>query len=585
MNLGTHQRLIVDVAETIYAAFVNYNDNFRRITQRARRRFERREWREGQRDLAERIELYNKSVDRSVASLRRTLGPRIADRALWRAIKPFYGQRVDDIPAGEFSKTYFSSVTRRIFLTVGIDPEIEFLTLGLETEEHHRHLVKHKTYLNWGSMDVVAEKILRDFAFDTPYADINSDIGYILAEIAESAHELAVTPEDILRVEFMKPVFYQSTRAYIVGKIFWPGKTAPLIIALKNTANGVAIDAVLMSVDSASILFDFARSYFLADVDPVEGAVYFIKSILPSKPIGELYTALGRAKQGKTERYGAFTRHLNRTNDQFVRARGESGLVMAVFTLPSYDLVFKVMRDRFGHPKKVSHGDVVTKYQFVFNHDRAGRLIDSQEFLDIQFPVDRFDPELLDELLSETAATTRVAGQHLIIDRVYIERRLEPLNLYIEERESRAAELAILDYGQAIKDLALMNIFPGDLLLKNFGVTRHGRVIFYDYDELCLLTDCNFREIPEASDDEDEMRSDAWFYVGPNDIFPQEFVQFLCMSAELKSLFLRVHSDLLTAAYWRKIQRQHESDEIPEVIPYFRPTMPDRPGHPRRMRR
>jgi hypothetical protein len=68
--------------------------------------------------------------------------------------------------------------------------------------------------------------------------------------------------------------------------------------------------------------------------------------------------------------------------------------------------------------------------------------------------------------------------------------------LFLREADPAAAESAIIDYGNALRDLAASNVFPGDLLLKNFGVTSHGRVIFYDYDELCLVSDCVFRDLP-----------------------------------------------------------------------------------------
>jgi isocitrate dehydrogenase kinase/phosphatase len=172
--------------------------------------------------------------------------------------------------------------------------------------------------------------------------------------------------------------------------------------------------------------------------------------------------------------------------------------------------------------------------------------------------------------------TVTVHGDMLTIGHVYIERRVRPLNLYIREVNQTEAQTAILDYGQAIKDLAMNNIFPGDLLLKNFGVTRHRRVVFYDYDEVMLVTECHFREIPEAEYDEDELRSDSWFYVGGSDIFPEEFMKFLSMERDLRDLFLEVHGELLTAEYWRKVQQLHVSGDVPLVVPYVRPVIPVR---------
>jgi isocitrate dehydrogenase kinase/phosphatase len=224
---------------------------------------------------------------------------------------------------------------------------------------------------------------------------------------------------------------------------------------------------------------------------------------------------------------------------------------MIVFTLPSHDLVFKVIRDRFGAPKTTSRADVMERYQFVFRHDRAGRLVDAQEFKRLRLPRDRFMPGLAGELLNEASESCRIEGEDLIVEHCYIERRLRPLNLFLREAEPAAAEAAIIDYGQALRDLAASNVFPGDLLLKNFGVTSHGRVIFYDYDELCLLTDCVFRDLPQPSCEEEETAAEPWFHLGPNDVFPEQWLQFLAIPPALRDVFLQHHAALFTAAWWR----------------------------------
>ncbi|HQX47731.1 MAG TPA: bifunctional isocitrate dehydrogenase kinase/phosphatase, partial [Steroidobacteraceae bacterium] len=357
-------------------------------------------------------------------------------------------------------------------------------------------------------------------------------------------------------------------RAFLVGRMTGRGFTAPLVIALKNTESGLHVDAVLLAEADVSIVFGFTRSYFHADLDRVGEAVVFLKSLLPRKPVSELFTVLGRAKQGKTERYRELLHHMDQTTDRFVHAAGERGLVMVCFTLPSFDVVFKVIRDRFAYPKTVLREEVLAKYSYVFKHDRAGRLVDAQEFKRLQFPRARFAPELLEELAAETANTVHIDGDDVILDHLYIERRMTPLNLYLRSASPEQAELAVLDYGQAIRDLAYTNIFAGDLLLKNFGVTRHGRVIFYDYDELCRVTDCRFRELPQATNDEDEMRAESWFYVADSDVFPETFINFLAFDDAQRAAFMRVHGEILTATFWRGVQQRHAEGELMEVLPY-----------------
>ncbi len=561
------RKLITESSQIIYDGFVHYNNLFHRITRRARTRFERRDWQGHQQDIVERVDLYEKSVRRIVLALRRHMGTRVKDRELWNAIRAYFGRRLEKVPDAGFIKTFFNSVTRRIFGTVGVDAKLEFVSSNLNADIELLKSLNLKRYPFWGSTEKIFEAILDDFSFTVPYAkSINSDI----IQFVESKFS---KKNEYLRFEFIDSFFYQSERAYLVGKIIMRDSISPIVIAFKNTGKGIIIDAVLMSEEEVSIVFSYTRSYYFADPNSVVGAVHFIHSILPRKPIDELYTVLGRLRQGKTERHRIFTEHLKSTSDQFVHTDGDRGLVMIVFTLPSYDLVFKIIRDKFGYPKTITRSQVIEKYKLVSKHDRAGRMIDTQEFLNLKFPVNRFSTELLDELLQEASNSVEVLDDNLLIKHVYIERRVRPLNLYINEVSREKAEQAVLDYGQALKDLARTNIFPGDLLLKNFGVTRHSRIIFYDYDEVSLITACNFRDIPQANDDVDELRSEAWYYVGPNDMFPEEFIKFLSMDKELRSLFLVVHGELLTAEYWREIKSLHQSGKVSLVVPYDRPKL------------
>ena len=570
------KQTVARISEFIYEGFLKYNENFTRITERARRRFEQRDWGGHQQDISERVELYEKSVRRIVVSLRKNLGPRVIDRRLWHSARRYFGERLYNVPDAGFMKTFFNSITRRIFDTVGIDPEIEFVSSAPDEGFNPLETLTLNRYPYWGSLDKTFKTILEDFAFKVPYRDMNADAATISQEIQRYFQANLKQHGDFLRFEFINSAFFQSARAYLIGRTIQQDHTNPIIIALKNSKRGIEVDAVLLSEEEVSVVFSYTRSYYFANPHSVIGAVHFLHSILPTKPIDELYTVLGRLRQGKTERYRIFSHHLENTDDRFVHAEGDKGLVMLVFTLPSYDLVFKIIRDNFGYPKTISREEVQEKYRLVSRHDRAGRLIDTQEFRNLEFPVNRFDDALLDDLLSEAAETVRIDNDQLIIDHVYIERRVRPLNLYLKEVERADANEVILDYGQTIKDLANTNIFPGDLLLKNFGVTRHRRVVFYDYDEVALVTECDFRDIPDSDDDEDLMRSDVWFHVNKNDIFPEEFIKFLSMDAKLRALFLEVHGDLLTAGYWNRVKRNLLKGDIELVIPYFRHSMPTR---------
>jgi isocitrate dehydrogenase kinase/phosphatase len=370
------------------------------------------------------------------------------------------------------------------------------------------------------------------------------------------------------RAEIVKAGFYRGMSAYLVGRLFSGSHLIPLVLALIHTPKGIVVDSVLLDEDAVSILFSFARSYFHVEVERPFDLVQFLHTIMPRKRIAELYISLGYNKHGKTELYRDLLHHLVYSDDHFEAARGQRGMVMMVFDMPSYDMVFKLIKDNFNYPKDATRKEVMAKYDLVHRHDRAGRLVDAQAFEYLQFEQRRFSQELLAELMSEASETVSLSGDHVIIKHAYVERRVIPLDIYVREAADSAARTAVRDYGNAIKDLANCNIFPGDMLLKNFGVTRHGRVVFYDYDELCFLLDCNFRRFPPAANYEDELAAEPWFHVNEGDIFPEEFVHFLGLSDHLRLSFSRYHGDLFDVSFWRQIQERLLAGRWVHIFPY-----------------
>ena len=560
---------IEDGARRLAVAFAGYNADFRAVTRRAQSRFEARDWHGSQQDAVERIDLYDLWVDRTVTGMRTVFGGQATDRDLWRLLRDRFLQRSAGLPDTAFARTFFSSVSRRLFGTVGVDEGIEFAAVDLDPLEGAGGNAETRLYSNRGDLGMLVEDLLDDLPLKCPWIDFERSVRHVTEDIATYLRGRGIDADAGVRaLEMLQPIFFQSTRAYLVGRLDTVEGALPFVLALQHTEPGLSVDAVMLDEDDASVVFGFTRSYFHVDIERVVEAVVFLRQLLPRKPLSELFTVLGRARQGKTERYRDLIRHLGSSDDQFEHAAGERGLVMICFTLPSLDVVFKLIRDRFPPVKTVVRQDVLDKYQFVFRHDRAGRLVDAQEFKRVRLPLARFAPALLEELAAEAAGSVHVDGDDLIFDHMYIERRMVPLNLFLRSAQPADAERAVLDYGQSIRDLALSNIFAGDLLLKNFGVTRHGRVIFYDYDELCQVTDCRFREVPVADNDEDEMRGETWFYVADNDVFPETFLNFLAFTEEQRAAFLNTHGDLLTADFWRGIQQRVRAGELLEVLPY-----------------
>jgi isocitrate dehydrogenase kinase/phosphatase len=534
-------------AAQIAEHFRLYNEEFGRITRRAAKNFLAEDWHAAQRDAIERIELYEQRVARCVAAVGSELQARRTNVHAWTEIKCAYEKLIARRPDSGFYSTFFNSVNRDLFGTVGVNRDVEFCGTGAGRASGS---VPIRVYHVAGSLPTAVRDILADLPFGTAIGDMDGTVHRISAEIGRyfATGRQSGAPES---VELIEPVFYRGLQAFVVGRLIGDGAITPLVLAFTNQRKNVQIDAVMLSRADVGSLFGYARSYFHVDLPVVSAAITLLRSFMPRKPVDELYTVLGRAKQGKTERYFALQRHLDRSIDSFVHAPGERGLVMIVFTLPSHDLVFKVIRDKFGAPKNTTRAEVIERYQFVFRHDRAGRLVDAQEFKRLKLPRARFMPALADELLREASENCRIEGDDLIVEHCYIERRLRPLSLFLREAEPAAAESAIIDYGNALRDLAASDIFPGDLLLKNFGVTSHGRVIFYDYDELCLVSDCVFRDLPRARNEEEEISAEPWFHCGPRDVFPEQWLPFLCIPPALSEVFKRHHASLLTAAWWR----------------------------------
>ena len=554
-------------AAAIHAAHERWIRGFEEITRRAYQRFERRDWRAAQADATARLALYRIHLDGAVADVRDILEDAVLERTLWAAVKSRHFQGLAGRPDTEVAQTFFNSVTRRIFSTVGADPAIEYLdpsppAAGAWDPELIERLVSPEVDA------AVARAILESYRWSVPYAQLDRDAERVAGIIRE---RLAESPETgPVTLDMLRSVFFRNKGAYLVGRVLRGDLALPIVLPLIHAQRGIVVDAVLMTENEASVVFGFSWSYFRVQAPRPRALVEFLGSIMPLKRVDELYTAIGFNKHGKTELYRSLMQDLERPEARFAFAEGDEGMVMAVFTLPSLNAVFKIIKDSFGAPKNTTRQVVMDKYHFVFVRDRVGRLADAQEFEHLEFPRRCFPEDLLAYLMSVAGATVRVEDDRVIIRQLYTERRVTPLNLFLRDADETAACEAVLDYGNAIKDLAAADIFTGDMLLKNFGVTRHGRVICYDYDELCLLSACNFRRLPQPTSIEEEFAAEPWFHVGEMDVFPEEFRAFLVPPGRMRDAFLAAHGDLLDVEFWQGMQRRLATGEVFDVFPYRR---------------
>ena len=556
-----------EIASLILKGFDDYRRRFRQITAGAQGRFEQADWHGVQEASRQRIQQYGRSTTEMVEGLRSDYGDAAADASRWPEIKQRYMGLIRYRKDCELAQTVFNTIFRKVVGHERLNDASAFITDPLDPEPRGGATLSRQ-FGPSSDLAGLLRDVLGGTPFTLPWMDLEADIELMVSTM-KSSIPLLRNPADV-SFEILESIFFRNKGAYVVGRMTIGDHAFPIAIPVQNTGEALYVDTIIWNEDDLSIIFSFTRSYFMVDIDSPIDMVEFLSDLLPNKSRWELYTSLGFYKHGKTEFYRGFLEHLESSDDQLVPAEGIKGLVMAVFTLPSYQVVFKVIRDEFAPTKKVTRQQVRDAYYLVKTHDRVGRMADTQEFQNFRFPKDRFSPEVLEELQRACASSLSYEGDEVVISHLYTERKMTPLNLYLQDASDFELRQVLDEYGNSIKQLAAVNIFPGDMLLKNFGVTRHRRVVFYDYDEICYLTEINFREIPKARSNEDIMAAEPWYEVGPWDVFPEEFETFLFSTDKLREVFRENHADLFTVGFWQKMQERIREDQVLDVYPYRR---------------
>ncbi len=524
---------------------------------------------------------------------------------VWQQIKLHYIGLLVNHHQPELAETFFNSVTTKILHRSYFQNDFIFVRPAVSTEyiENDEPAAK-PTYRSYypqrGTLQDSLVAMVRDFDLRLEFEDLERDVAHVVEELATRIGEVKLRAN--FQIQVLSSLFFRNKGAYIVGKLINGFNELPFALPLlhsqppdgapqaategifgQSTPGKLVIDAMLVGEDDLLILFSFARAYFMVDIGIPSAYVQFLRSMMPRMPRAEIYNALGLAKQGKTLFYRDFLYHLRHSTDRFRIAPGIKGMVMLVFDLPSFPYVFKVIKDFYPPPKDTTREQIKGKYLLVKQHDRVGRMADTQEYSEVAFPRARFDDSLIAEIEKFAPSQLEISDrdgdgqQEVIIKHVYIERRMIPLNIYLQEAFDAGVdepfargqiERAVVEYGNAIKDMVAANIFPGDMLFKNFGITRHGKVVFYDYDEIEYITDCNFRKVPQPRNEEEEMSGEVWYSVGPHDVFPETFAPFLLGNSAVREVFMKHHADLLDAAFWQSHKERIAAGHVYDVFPY-----------------
>jgi len=555
------------IAQTILQGFDAQYGRFLEVTAGAQQRFEQADWHAVQQAMKQRIHLYDHHVGLVVEQLRCITDSQHPDEAFLQEVKAHYTQLLPDYPRFEIAESFFNSVYCRLFDHRSLSPERLFI-FSSQPERRFRTIPRPLAKAFWPERgwEVLLTKVLSDLPLRLPWQDKARDVRYI------SAHLLEAFGMDALNhahLQVANELFYRNKAAWLVGKLITPAGTLPFLLPIHRSDEGeLFVDTCLTTHAEASIVFGFARSYFMVYAPLPAATVEWLREILPGKTTAELYMAIGCQKHAKTESYREYLHYVTNSDEQFIEAPGIRGMVMLVFTLPGFDRVFKVIKDVFPPQKEMSAAHVRACYQLVKEHDRVGRMADTQEFENFVLEKRQIAPPLMALLLEQAPGKITDLGDRIAISHLYIERRMVPLNLWFEQVKGQQLRDAVEEYGNAIRQLAAANIFPGDMLFKNFGVTRHGRVVFYDYDEICYMTEVNFRDIPAPRYPEDELSAEPWYSVAPGDVFPEEFRHWLCADPEIGPLFEEMHADLFRADYWRGLQERIRQGHVEDVYAY-----------------
>ena len=557
------------IAQALVEGFDKHYRIFRETSRRAKELFEAAAWQSQLDAVRERVQFYDSRVDETVLRLHREFGADSLDDASWQQAKlRFIGMLINHRQP-ELAETFFNSVTTKILHRSYFNNDYIFARPAISTEFIESYPPVYSSYYpRDGGLRATVRRIVEDFDWQRPFEGLDRDVDYVLR--ATRAHLGAWPKMEVnCQIQVLYSAFYRNKTAYIIGKAINSYQEYPFALAVRHNEKGLLyLDTLLLDPWRISVLFSLSRAYFMVDMEVPSGYVQFLRSIIPGKPRSELYTMLGLGKQGKTMFFRDLLAHLRHSNDPFIVAPGIRGMVMLVFTLPSYPYVFKVIKDVFGSAKNTDRATVQRKYLMVKHVDRVGRMADTLEFSCAALPLSRFHPELLEELRRLAPSAFEIDGDMLVIRHLYIERRMTPLNLYLEQADEAETERAVIEYGNAIRELASANIFPGDMLWKNFGITRYGRVVFYDYDEIEYMTDVNFRRIPPAPHEEMELSGEPWYPVGPMDVFPEEFATFLLGMPRVRKAFLAHHRELLEPAFWQRTQQRIRDGYVEDFYPY-----------------
>lgn len=568
-------RLEEKIAGLIFSSFHTYYLKYEGITGRAKYRFLNREWAQDVQDGVSRINLHPEIMGKLKEDVRHVQPDENFIRQHWREIRTSYMRlvkeksQVGNAYRRDLVHTYFYMAQRIFFPRDSIDDP-----MGLVWDNRANpsivpgFVVKYEQGRS-GQLRKLLAKIINKSPFSGHLAHAQDDalLGARALELGLQNHGKNI--EDLSSLELLSPVFYQTKRAYQVGRVvFKSGEFLPMVLGYAHPESGVQLDVVLVGEKDVSPLFSYTRSNFHVDVSAYREMVEYLVQMLPNKNRIDFLAAIGFHNPAKEYLKASLRAKLARPNAHFDFAIGVKGNATDVFSVTGFPFVFKIPRELSKKIDFVGRERIIENYRYVHRIDRVGRMLDGLRFQNMRFKKTNFTPELLAYLQENSPSHVRGEGDDVVFDDIFVQKKVIPLNVYLERADDKHTRSALIGLGECIKELISVGIFPGDLMAKNFGVDSDGKVVYYDYDDVDSVSKFQFRNIPAArNDDEETMALTDRITAGDYDIFPEQIATFLLRPKDLE-MFRLYHADLLRAEGWNKLKQSYESGEIPDLFPY-----------------
>ncbi len=570
---GTNQELeaLGLTVRWILAEFDVFYSEFRKISPLAQQAFEAREPQTSLALSRHRLSLYSVCVHRMGLELVEAFPAIAMNENFWREVERRYQPLIEGRYEWDLALAFIHSVRRKVYLEEW--RPVDYSQTGLELPTHKHTDDVCRTFAGGDRIDpATVREILELPGFKVAYRDIEDDARLVAERVNRVLGLDSGEAGPVEAVQMVGAGFFRNRGAYLVGRIVLQGgRLTPFVIALLNSPEGIYVDAVLTTETDTHNCFSSTLANFHVTHDAYHELSRFLHSIMPSRTVGLHYTTIGYNHLGKVAVMNELEQEIESSGEVLQTAVGSPGTVAIGFSTPSSAYNLKVIRD---HPtdgyKWGEFGGIESvkeKYAQVHDINRTGSMLDNIIYHFVRLDRDWFEPALLANLLEQASESVSLQGDSIVFKFLIVQQRLTPLPVYLETASDRHKEIAVVNLGYCIRNNTAANIFNKDLDARNYGVSRYRKVYLFDYDALEPLGEVKIRSNQDRFDGEEDIPD--WYFEEGVVFLPEEMEVGLCIpNRHLRRLFREAHGDLMTTAYWERIQREIQDGKVPPVSVY-----------------